>query len=111
VDLSLLEGDFKEHIVAPLIRSSRRTAGAIRYIRGLDWAVIDRLATEHERISVPVQFIWGRDDPTFPEPLARRMSAQFPNCVGFESIAGTRLLPHEEKPADVARVLQTFLGA
>jgi haloalkane dehalogenase len=111
VDPSLIEGDFKEHIVAPLIRSSRRTAGAIRYIRGLDWSVIDGLAAEHQRITVPVQFIWGREDPTFPEPLGRRMSTQFPNCVGFESIAGARLLPHEEKPADVARVLLPFLGA
>jgi hypothetical protein len=39
------------------------------------------------------------------------MSAQFPNCVGFESIARARLLPHEEQPAEVARTVLRFLSA
>ncbi len=111
VDLELIEGDFKQHFIVPLMQSPRRTEGAIRYLRGIDWKLIDGFAAEHQRITVPVQFIWGRDDPTFPEPLAQRMSTQFPNCVGFESIAGARLLPHEEKPAEVARALLTFLAA
>ena len=109
VDLNLLEGDFKQHIIAPLMRFPRRTEGAIRYLRGIDWKLIDAFAAEHQHITIPVQFIWGREDPTFPEPLARRMSTQLPNCAGFESIAGTRLLPHEEKPLEVARILRAFL--
>lgn len=109
VDLNLLEGDFKQHIIAPLMQVARRTEGAIRYLRGIDWKLIDAFAAEHQRITIPVQFIWGREDPTFPEPLARRMSTQFPNCVGFDSIAGTRLLPHEEQPLEVVRILRAFL--
>ncbi len=111
VDLSLLEGDFREQFIVPLMQSSRRTEGAIRYLRGIDWKLIDHFAVDHQRITVPVQFIWGREDPTFPEPLGRRMSAQFPSCAGFESIAGARLLPHEEKPDEVAQTLLTFLQA
>jgi pimeloyl-ACP methyl ester carboxylesterase len=109
VDQALLGGDFKRYFVAPLIESPRRTAGAIRYIRGLQWRDVDALAAEHQRMMLPVQLIWGADDPTFPEPLARRMSAQLANCVGFTSIAGARLLPHEEKPTAVAGALRAFL--
>ena len=32
---------------------------------------------------MPTLFVWGADDPTFPEPRAREMVGQFPNVAGF----------------------------
>jgi pimeloyl-ACP methyl ester carboxylesterase len=62
------------------------------------------------RLTMPVQLIWGADDPTFPVALARAMVGQFPNARLAE-IAGARLLVHEEKPDGVARLALDFLAA
>ncbi len=48
-----------------------RMKGIIRYLRGIDWQLVDGLATEHARIASEVLFIWGVDDPTFPIDRAR----------------------------------------
>jgi haloalkane dehalogenase len=108
-DLRLLEGDFHEHVIQPLLRSSRRMEGMARYLRGLKWGPVDALEQAHARIRMPVQLIWGADDPTFPVEYARRMVHQLPDARLVE-IPGGRLLVHEEKPADVARAALDFLG-
>jgi haloalkane dehalogenase len=56
-------------------------------------------------------FIWGADDPTFPEPRAREMVPQFPNVAGFHSIAKAKLFVYEEHPQEVARLIDRFLAA
>jgi pimeloyl-ACP methyl ester carboxylesterase len=58
---------------------------------------------------MPVLLIWGADDPTFPVALARAMVGQFPNARIAE-IPGAKLLVHEEKPAEVARLALEFLA-
>jgi len=109
VDLGLIEGAFHEHVVAPLLESPLRMEGMRRYLRGATWEPVDALARDHARLTMPVQLIWGADDPTFPIALARAMVVQFPNAR-LDEVAGAKLLVHEEKPAEVARLALAFLG-
>ena len=108
-DLTMLEGDFHEHVVQPLLDSARRMDGMARYLRGLVWGPVDALGKAHARLTMPVELIWGADDPTFPVAQARHMVTQFPDARLVE-IPGARLLVHEEKPADVVRAVLSFLG-
>ena len=109
VDLSLIEGDFHEQVVAPLLRSPKRREGMRRYLIGAKWPPVDALERDHARLAMPVRLIWGADDPTFPIVLAREMAKQFPDAR-LVPIPGARLLVHEEKPAEVAAALVEFLG-
>ncbi len=110
-DTALIEGDFKERIIAPLLESPRRMEGQIRYLRGLDWRVVDGLRTTHAAIRIPVLLVWGEEDPTFPlEEARRRLVEQLPDCRGLKLIPKTRLLPHEERPDLVAAELLSFLA-
>lgn len=109
-DRSLIDGEFRRLFVEPIANDSRRAIGYARYLRGFDWVENDAFASRHAAIRASTLFIWGRDDPTFPEALARRMALQFPRCAGFESIADARLLVHEERPAEVARAIGAFLS-
>ena len=110
LDQGLLEGEFHDLFIEPMIRDHRRAVGYARFLLGLNWAETDRFATLHDRIGCPVSFIWGHLDPTFPYELARDMTKQFPNCAGFKVIEKTRLLPHEEQPESVVAAVRGFLG-
>lgn len=109
LDPALIDGDFTERFIRPLIREHRRSVGYARFLRGFDWAENDALSALHERITCPVSFIWGRQDRTFPYEHALAMAAQFPNFVGFAAIHQARLLPHEEQPDAVSTALRRFL--
>jgi pimeloyl-ACP methyl ester carboxylesterase len=104
VDMRHIEGDFHAHVVEPLKRSPARMEGMRRYLRGAVWGPVDALAREHAKLTMPVLLIWGADDPTFPVGLARDMVGQFPNARIAE-IPGAKLLVHEEKPDEVARLV------
>jgi pimeloyl-ACP methyl ester carboxylesterase len=108
-DMRLIEGDFHEYVVQPLLRSPLRMDGVRRYLRGATWEPVDALEHDHARLTMPVQLIWGADDPTFPVELARAMVKQLPDARLAE-VPGARLLVHEEKPAEVARLVLDFLG-
>jgi len=109
-DAQRIDAAFEARVVDPLLASRQRVDGMLRYLRGIDWRVVDGLAAIHARLSMPVQLIWGADDPTFPIALARRMTAQFANAQLAE-IPAARLLVHEELPEAVADVALRFLGA
>lgn len=108
-DLALIEGEFHEHVIAPLIDSPKRMEGMRRYLLGAKWEPVDALARDHARLTMPALLLWGADDPTFPIGLARGMAKQLPDARLVE-IPGARLLVHEEKPAEVARAVLEFLG-
>jgi haloalkane dehalogenase len=108
-DMSLIDGDFREHVIEPLIRSSKRRDGMRRYLLGAKWGPVDALAHEHARLAMPVRLIWGVDDPTFPIALAREMLRQLPRADLVE-IPGARLLVHEEKPAEVVHAAVELFG-
>jgi haloalkane dehalogenase len=108
-DVELIEGDFREHVIEPLIRSPRRRAGMRHYLLGAKWGPVDALARDHARLTMPVRLVWGADDPTFPIAIARQMLSQLPRADLVE-IPGARLLVHEEKPADVVRAAVELFG-
>lgn len=108
-DLALIDGDFHEQVVAPLLREPRRMEGLRLNLRELKWDVVDSFAQDHARLAMPVQLIWGVDDPTFPLASARAMLRQLPKA-SLTEIPGAKLLPHEEKPAQVARAVLKFLA-
>ena len=108
-DLRLIEGDFNEQFVQPLVRSESSRDGMRRYLIGAKWDPVDALERDHARIEIPVELLWGTDDPTFPLVLARKMVAQFPDARLVE-IPGARLLVHEEKPVEVTQAIIDFLN-
>jgi pimeloyl-ACP methyl ester carboxylesterase len=108
VDRDLLDGDFHAEFVAPLLASSRRLEGSLRYLRGIGWDVVDGMRAVHARLRMPVALVWGVDDPTFPVGLARTMAEQFPTPARFVSIERAALLPHEERPDAVLAALLEF---
>lgn len=97
-DRSLIEGDFYDRTVRPLLDSPERLEGVRRYLLGIDREMVDALAEKHRGIEIPTLFIWGEDDPTFPIDRAGVMLDQLPGCRGLRRVAGASLLPYEEKP-------------
>src|SRR5262249_55588581 len=82
-DLAHLEGAFHERFVAPLIASKDHIDGAMEFLRQMKFARLDEFKALHGHLTMPTLFIWGADDPTFPEPRARDMLRQFPCAAGF----------------------------
>ena len=109
-DPSRLDDDFVARYVAPVVASARRHEGLVRYLRGIDWALVDRLGEINAAVRCPVRLVWGADDPTFPVERARRMATQFPRSAGIAEIARARFLVHEERPTEVARETLALLG-
>jgi pimeloyl-ACP methyl ester carboxylesterase len=110
-DLTHLDGEFHHLFVAPLITSDARIAGAMRFLRCMKFVRLDEFKTLHRQLAMPTLFIWGANDPTFPEPLAREMVAQFSNVAGFHSVANAKLFVYEEHPQEVGRLIDRFLSA
>lgn len=97
--------------VQPLVASRSATAGALAYLRGVDWALLDTLEERHRDIAAETLFLWGEDDPTFPVDQAEAMLKQFRGAPRFVRIAGASLLPHEEHPALVGEQMLAFASA
>ena len=108
-DRSLIDGEFKTLFVDPVIRSRQRAEGLIRYLIGIDWTMVDGMATEHARITMPTLLIWGEDDPVFPVDEARIIADQLPDCHGFVTIPRAKLFVQEERPEEVLRIALPFL--
>ncbi len=107
-DLSHLDGEFHERFVAPLISSGERIGGAMEFLRQMKFARLDEFETLHAQLAMPALFIWGADDPTFPEQRARGMLAQFPSVRGFHAIPKAKLFVYEEHPQTVAELIADF---
>lgn len=110
VDRSLLEGEFDEFFFQPLHEISARRNAAARLLRSFEMRHVTELSEIHRRIDVPVQLVWGDQDPFFPVARARDMAHEFPNAQ-LEVIEGVGLFSHEEAPAAVAAALLPTLTA
>lgn len=110
LDPALIDGEFRDHIIRPLVRSGRRAAGHLRFLRGWSWRVLDRWAEFHQRITAPVLLVWGTADTTFPLALAHTMAKQFPRAT-VRAIEGAHLFVQEEQPQQVAHEVRYFLAA
>jgi pimeloyl-ACP methyl ester carboxylesterase len=108
-DLSHLDGAFHRRFIAPLLEADGRIDGAMRFLRRMKFTRLDEFATLHRRLAIPTLFIWGADDPTFPEPRARSMVGQFPNVAGFHTVPESKLFFYEEHPRAVADLIGRFL--
>lgn len=108
-DPARIDAAFVARNVAPMVASPRRVAGSMRYLRGIDWTVIDGLTETHRRITGDVLMVWGADDPTFPVTYARELPPQFRRCAGLVEILNARFLVHEERPNEVATATLPFL--
>jgi pimeloyl-ACP methyl ester carboxylesterase len=108
-DLSLIEGEFYDLFIAPVLASDRKISGSTRFLLGIDWVLIDALKQDHARIKAPVLLVWGEEDMVFPVKHARPMAAQFGDCRGFVTVPDARLFVHEERPEAVTRIARDFL--
>ncbi len=104
-DLDLIDGEFTDLFVAPILSSPDRLASMFRFLKEMKFARLDLFRDLHAQLSMPVSFVWGAADPTFPEPLARAMTSQFPDVVGFRSIPDGKLFVQEEQPDIVTRLI------
>ena len=109
-NLDLIDGDFHREFVQPCIDRRRRMEGLRDYLIGANWPTVDAFAVRHAEFRGPVLLLWGEDDPTFPLPRAKAMLPQFRDAR-MVTIADAKLLPQEEKPAEVAKAVLEFLAA
>jgi pimeloyl-ACP methyl ester carboxylesterase len=109
-DLGHLDGEFHRRYVEPLITSSARIDGVMQFLREMKFSRLDEFASLHARLTMPTLFVWGANDPTFPEQRAREMVGQFPDVAGFHSVRDAKLFVYEERPEEVAALIGGFLA-
>jgi pimeloyl-ACP methyl ester carboxylesterase len=107
-DPSLLDGEFDEFFLQPLRRSPEHRRATTQLLRSFDYQLIRDLPKLHQRIDVPVQLVWGAEDPFFPVRWAHDMVDTFADGR-LEVIPDAALFVHEERPAAVARALLPIL--
>ncbi len=103
-DSSLLDGEFDEFFLRPLSEDSARSQAAARVLKSFSMRFIRELPAIHAKIDVPVQLVWGAEDPFFPPAYAEQMVGSFPDAE-LSVIEGAGLFSHEERPAEVAAAL------
>jgi len=109
-DPTHLDGSFHRLFVEPLLTSHARMDGAMKFLRFMKFTRLDEFRHLHRQLAMPTLFIWGADDPTFPEPLARGMVTQFPKVAGFHALAKAKLFLYEEHPHEVAQLIAGFVS-
>jgi haloalkane dehalogenase len=108
-DRDLIDEEFARAYLVPLISSDELLSRVLEFLNKMDFKRVDSFEQLHRQLAMPVGFVWGADDPTFPESLARSMATQFPNVLGFASVPRGKLFMHEEIPGAVLRPLLNFL--
>lgn len=101
-NLDLIDGEFTDLFVAPLQAAPDRISSLRRFLVQMKFVRLDRFAELHGRLTMPVSFLWGAADPTFPEPMARAMTSQFRRVAGFHAIPRGKLFLQEEFPDALA---------
>jgi len=108
-DPALLGCEFEEFFLAPLRADPARRWAAGQFARSFDARYVGELAALHAKIDVPVQLVWGEDDPFFPLAWAREMVGGFKDAR-LHTVPRGRLFVHEERPVEVAEaILPTLL--
>jgi len=101
-DLDLIDGEFTDLFVAPLSAEPSRIPALAQFLVEMKFVRLDRFAELHGKLAMPVSFVWGAADPTFPEARARAMASQFPKVACFHSIPRGKLFIQEEFPEQLA---------
>ncbi|MEM6291176.1 MAG: alpha/beta hydrolase [Myxococcota bacterium] len=108
-DRSLLDGEFDEFFLSPLHQDADKRAAAIRLLKSFRVADVEQLAALHAGFDVPVQLVWGAQDPFFPVERAREMVETFPQAQ-LHVVDDAGLFSHEERPEAVANALLPVLA-
>jgi pimeloyl-ACP methyl ester carboxylesterase len=109
-DLELIEETFAHDFLLPLLVSDARMRRALRFLVRMKFGRMDQFKRLHRELKMPVAFVWGAADPTFPQKFARDMTNQFPNVVSFTSIPKGKLFMQEEFPEIVAKSIGETLN-
>lgn len=96
--------------ITPLTSSKERMFGAIAYLKGIEWHIVDGLSDIHPKLKMDTLFLWGEDDKTFPIGLGKKMAQQFGGDTTFISLKNASLMPHEEQPQQVLSHIQASLN-
>ena len=110
-DKKLIDGEFTQLFVEHFVSDQKRFEGLRQYLMQLDFNIIDTIDAIHAKIVAPTQFIWGKDDTTFPSKLGREMAGKMTSCEEFVEVERSCFLPHEEQPELVAKSAITFLSS
>ena len=108
-DRSQLDGDFDEFILRPLVESPAHQKAAETLLKSFDTALVKQLADVHRKIEVPVQLVWGDQDPFFTIDKAIEMVNTFPQAK-IVTVKGGGLFVHEERPEETAAGLLPVLS-
>ena len=100
-DPRLLDGEFHEVCVAPVLEAPRPFLAAMR---AADFRVLHPFL----KPAVPTLCIWGAADPFFPLNRARAMVATWPTAR-LEVVAKAKLLVYEEAPELALAWMSPFL--
>jgi len=95
--------------INPVVSSQLKTIGAFKYLKGIDWELVDEFKNSHSKITARTLMLWGEKDKTFPMKLGKQMVSQFSSETDFVIIKNASLLPHEEKPNEVIREILKFI--
>ncbi|MCW5807183.1 MAG: alpha/beta hydrolase [Deltaproteobacteria bacterium] len=106
-DLSLIEGEFKQLFVDPILADPR---GQMALAEHWEWSVFDELEALHRRITAPTTLVWGTGDPWFPLRHARAMVEQLAGGAELVELPG-KLFVHEERPREWAAIARRALDA
>ena len=104
-EASRLDGEFAEFFLRPLHEIPDRRWAAGELLRQFDLAALKALHDLHRRIDVPVQMVYGADDPFFPAAAAQAMATTFGGPAHLHLVESGRLFAHEEYPEETARAL------
>ena len=100
-----------DELIDLLFQPTRRN-GAAEAFRGFINLFDDHLAPQlMEQLRIPVDLIWGEQDPWEPLPEAQRWSEQIPCVRSISVISGAGHCPHDEAPDQVNPVLIQYLEA
>jgi haloalkane dehalogenase len=108
-DLDRLDGEFGALFLDPLSEPAV-LEGQWGLVRDFDWRAIDELEAVHRRITAPVLFVCGKDDPWFPLEVLRPTLGQLGGGARIEVMPG-KLFVHEEHPEAFADHAERFLVA
>ncbi len=110
-DKSLLKkSENLDEYLIPLKYSKEKMFGMLEYLKGIEWKVVDNFKDTHKEIKAKTLLVWGESDKTFPIKLAKEMVSQF-NCkCKLVAISKSSLMPQEEKPNEILKIIIPFLS-